>query len=132
MNKGMLIASAAALALVCSIYNLHTQSSIKAIDGPAGVAGNYSPDRQTIAIDFKVTSPIVVTDLGVFDDGTNGISGHAVLTVQLYSREVEYWTWREAGALLETLTFDAGNPGVAIGASRYKPLAKPITLLPGL
>jgi hypothetical protein len=62
----------------------------------------------------------------VFDSETNGIQGNTVLTVQLYER-----SGRHAGTLLESMTFDAANPGRRSGGSLFKALTTPLTLLPG-
>jgi hypothetical protein len=97
-----------------------------AYDVPAGTVGNQAIPGISVGNDFRVIRPITITELGVFDSGTNGIQGSTVLTVQLYER-----SGRHAGTLLETLTFDAANPGERVGGSLFKPLPKPLTLLPG-
>ena len=102
------------------------QNKIAAMNGRAGVKGNVSIAASTIASDFSVRRPITVWQLGVFDDGGDGIQGSAVLTVQLYVRD-----HFNGGALLETITFDAANPGTLSGGNRFKSLTVPVTLLPG-
>ena len=53
----------------------------------------------------RVLSPITVSQLGVFDSGSDGINGSAELTVQLSERN------GKSEILLETLTFDATSLG---------------------
>ena len=59
------------------------------------------------------------------DYQSNGIVGGAVLNAELFSRS------GNSGTLLESIQFDAANPGTLIGGNRFKPLAVPLTLLPG-
>ena len=87
-------------------YPLAAQNSFIAYNVPAGAVGNQAIDGLVVGNDFRVVRPITVSQLGVFDSGTNGIQGSTVLTIQLYER-----SGRHAGTLLETLTFDAVNPG---------------------
>jgi hypothetical protein len=100
-----------------------TRSSILAYVVPAGTVGtqNYSGG---LGMDFNVLEPVVVTSLGVFDSGGNGIA--TTLTVQLFRRAPTI-------AALASLTFNSANPGVlATGtASRMKPLPAALTLVPG-
>lgn len=90
---------------------------------PAGTIGQQNYNG-SLGHDFEVLAPVVVTRLGVFDSGSNGLS--ATLTAQL-------WRSLPAPRLLGTLTFTAGSPGVlAEGtSSRFKDLATPLMLEPG-
>lgn len=97
-----------------------------AYDVPYGTVGNQAVPGLGVGNDFRVVQPITISQLGVFVSGTNGIQGSTVLTVQLYER-----TGRHEGTLLETLSFDAGSPGTQAGGNLFKPLAVPVTLLPG-
>jgi hypothetical protein len=105
---------------------MYAQTSYIAYDVPQGTVGNQGILGLGVGNDFCVVQPITISQLGVFTSGTNGIRGSSVLTVQLYER-----TGRHDGTLLETLTFDAANPGVRLGGSLFKPLPTPVTLLPG-
>src|SRR5438093_13705581 len=105
--------------------NLFAQNNFIAYEVPAGTVGNQAIAGLGVGNDFRVIRPITITQLGVFDSRTNGIQGSTVLTVQLYERNAR------SGTLLETLTFDAASPGTRQGGSLFKPLATPLTLLPG-
>jgi hypothetical protein len=52
-----------------------------AYDVPKGTTGNLAVPEFGVGNDFKVLSPIVISQLGVFDSGGNGIQGGMVLTV---------------------------------------------------
>jgi hypothetical protein len=118
--------------LICIIgavhcaYPLAVQAEFIAYNAPAGTVGNQAINGLVVGDDFRVIYPITVSQLGVFDSGTNGIQGSTVLTVQLYER-----SGRHNGTLLATLTFDATDPGKRLGGSLFKPLVPPLTLLPG-
>lgn len=113
--------------LLCfgAISRLKGQNYI-AYDVPYGTPGNQALDGLVVGNDFRVVNPITISSLGVFSSGTNGIQGSTVLAVQVFER-----SGRSLGMLLETMTFDAANPGTRSGASFFKPLQKPLTLLPG-
>jgi hypothetical protein len=100
-------------------------TSVAAYNVPFGTLGNEAIQGLGVGNDFRVVSPIAITQLGVFNSGTNGIQGSAVLTVQIYERN------GSSGTLLGTLTFDATNPGQLVGGSLFQPLAVPLALLPG-
>jgi hypothetical protein len=105
--------------------SLAAQTRYTAVDVPAGTPGNMAHVAWAVGNDFYVLKPITVWQLGIFDDQGDGIQGSAVLTVQLFSHQ------GNSGTLLETLTFDAANPGKLVGGNRVKGLALPVTLLPG-
>jgi len=117
--------------LLTAVQILPAQTQYIANNVPAGTAGNLSPQNGALGLDFYVNSPVTVSQLGVFDDLTNGISGSSVLTVQLYVHNVNEDPSQDSGTLLETVTFDAANPGTLTGGSRFKALESPVTLLPG-
>lgn len=102
-----------------------TTQTLTAYDVQPGTIGNEAIPGLGVGNDFRVVSPVVITQLGVFSSGANGIQGSAVLTVQIYERN------GMSGTLLGTLTFDAANPGQLVGGSLFKPLPVPLTLLPG-
>jgi hypothetical protein len=117
---------AVALGVLGVASQLDAQNTTIAYDVPPGTPGNEAANGLVVGNDFRVVSPITIWYLGVFNSGTNGIQGNSVLTVQLWER-----SGAQAGTLLETLTFDAGNPGTLFGGSLFKTLPKPLTLLPG-
>ena len=88
-----------------------------------GTPGNQAYGG-SLGMDFEVLEEVRVTDLGVFDDGSNGLS--ATITAQLWSR-----TGNSGGSVLASLTFTSGNPGTLEGGSRFKALASPLVLVPG-
>ena len=90
---------------------------------PVGTVGNQSYGG-SLGHDFEVLSPVVVTRLGVFDSGANGLN--ATLVAQL-------WASQPTPRLLASLSFSSAAPGeLAAGtSSRFKPLASPLVLDPG-
>lgn len=79
----------------------------------------------SLGMDFVVTRAITVSQLGVFDSGSNGLL--STITAQLYTRN------GNAGALVPgaSLSFTPASPGTLEGGSRFKDLAAPIVLQPG-
>jgi len=122
LNKSLLMPGL--LMAGVSFVPLHAQTM--AYNVPAGTVGNRGAGGTSVGDDFEVISPVTISQLGVFDSGTNGIMGGATLTVQLYERSGD-----GGGSLLETMTFDAASPGRLVGGTLFKPLARPVTLLPG-
>jgi len=108
-----------------AIETVNQTQGVTAYNVQPGTVGNEAVPRLGVGNDFRVVTPIAITQLGVFNSGANGIQGSAVLAVQVYERN------GSSGALLATLTFDATNPGQLIGGSLFKPLGVPLTLLPG-
>ena len=100
-----------------------TRLSTLAYSVPAATVGgqNY-PDG--LGMDFDVIAPIVVTKLGVFDSGGNGINNS--VTVQLYRTTPSV-------QLLTSMAFGgSGSGSLAAGtACRVKPLTTPLVLQPG-
>jgi len=94
-----------------------------AIQTPAGTIGNQQlPDDQTQASgdDFDVNSPIAVYSLGVFDSGTNGISG--TLVARIYDRTTE--------TSIASISF-SGTDGTLSGGFRFINLTTPLVLPAG-
>lgn len=88
---------------------------------PSGTAGNQAFGGP-LGMDFDVNQPIFVTQLGVFDHGSNGLA--LPLSASLWDRT-------NTSAPLEVLPFTPGNPGALTGGSRFQPLASRRLLLPG-
>lgn len=107
---------AASLALVCVASP--GQADIIAYHVPAGTNGTQAFSGP-LGLDFDVQHTVVVTQLGVFDDGSNGLS--RTITARLYARD------DNTGVLLKTLSF-SGTDGQLIGGSRFLKLAEPIVL----
>jgi hypothetical protein len=87
---------------------------------PAGTAGvqNFGG---AFGLDFDVYNAIVVQQLGVFDDDSDGLK--LPLTARIYNRE----TWE----VLAELYFLPEDPGALIEGMRFKPLTPPLRLEPG-
>jgi hypothetical protein len=91
---------------------------------PVGTIG-AEPATVCVGMDFDVRTQIVVTALGVFDSGGDGINGGATLTAQLYTRS------GNSGSVLATVTFTGADPGTLVGGSRMKALITPLSLNSG-
>ena len=95
----------------------------------AGTVGNQEYGG-SLGLDFKVVIPIEVTQLGVFDSGSDGIM--LPLSVSLWSRDEngtpDDFSDDFGGSALATLTFAPGDDGVPAGGSRLKPLPAPVQL----
>src|SRR5437016_13537351 len=53
----------------------------------AGTVGNQDDLGGALGMDFDVNAPIMVTRLGVFDSGSNGLG--RFLTAQIYDRDTQ-------------------------------------------
>ncbi|MCB1125571.1 MAG: lamin tail domain-containing protein, partial [Verrucomicrobiae bacterium] len=89
----------------------------------AGTGGNQSYGG-ALGMDFEVLEEIRVTDLGVFDDDSDGL--FRTITAQLWSRSGD-----SGISILARETFTPAVPGTLEGGSRFKPLASPLVLPPG-
>ncbi len=90
----------------------------------ARTAGNQDVGGEALGLDFDVNAAIVVTRLGVFDSGGDGLQ--SVLTAQLYDRDT-----RQAVTPLVTFALgDGPDSGTLIGGSRFLDVA-PLTLQAG-
>ena len=119
----LLLSFPAAIRAQHRAWEYSTSPSLK---GNHEVAGGYG-----IGEDFTVFKPVVVSSLGVFDDGGDGVKGQAALVVHLYASNPDRARKNNSGVLLETVMFDAADSGQLIGGFRYKKLLRPVTLLPG-
>jgi hypothetical protein len=90
----------------------------------AGVVGNQGYGNG-LGMDFNVVNSISVTRLGVFDSGSDGISGGTTLTAQIYKRS------GNSGTLRASFAFNSASPGVLLEGSRFKALNPPMVLDPG-
>jgi hypothetical protein len=104
--SAMMIAAPAFAASTIQIYN-----------APAGLAGNQSWTG-TLGLNFTVNSSVSVTQIGVFDSGSDGISSNLFATIFDSSGH----------ALFAPVEFAAGTPSSG-GAYIFAPLS--YTLTPG-
>jgi hypothetical protein len=72
-------------------------------------------------MDFDVQHSIVISELGVFDSGSDGLA--VPLTARLYNRDTQ--------TQVASLSFAAGQTGTLIDGSRFMPLASPVLLPAG-
>lgn len=84
---------------------------------PAGTQGNQEFGG-VLGMDFDVNNPILVTRLGVFDDGSDGLT--LPLTARLWDRSTQ--------TELASIEFTPDDPGELVGGSRFKSLSSPIRL----
>ncbi len=98
------------IAYVVPAFSFGTDPADPAIPAPASVG-----------LDFDVKSNIEITQLGVFDDASDGL--FETLTARLYNRD----------SLIElaTLEFTSAEPGDLVEGSRFKPLAPTVRLPAG-
>ncbi len=89
----------------------------------SGTVGNQAYSG-ALGMDFTVTEEVRVTDLGVFDDGSDGLA--LTINAQLWSR-----SGNTGVAILASETFTPGDPGTLDGGSRFKPLSEVVVLVPG-
>ena len=97
-----------------------------------GTVGNQDYGG-TLGMDFVVNESVLLTELGCFDSGGNGLGSN--ITVQLYARNTNgtptNYADDTAGAVLASTTFFTTSPGTLLEGNRYKTLAAPVTLAPG-
>lgn len=95
-----------------------------AYDTPWGVAGNQAFGG-SLGMDFDIANPIVVHQLGCFDDNSDGL--FVPITVRIFDRDT-----LEVVAEMFFNPDDAGTPeredGEPVGGMRFLPLAAPLTL----
>jgi hypothetical protein len=101
---------------------LHAQAAERVIAYavPAGTEGNQAFGG-TLGMDFEVANPILVTQIGVFDDMSDGLN--LPITAKIWDRSNP-----DAPEALVTVEFTPEDPGVLIGGSRFKPLPAPLRL----
>ena len=98
------------------------QGRVVAYGNLAG-AGGTQDYGGSLGHDFVVNSPIVVTRLGVFDSGADGLA--LPLVAQIWSRS------GNSGTKLAELSFTPASPGTLVGSNRMKDLATSLALAPG-
>ncbi|MEX2213216.1 MAG: PEP-CTERM sorting domain-containing protein [Phycisphaeraceae bacterium] len=85
---------------------------------PTGTVGSQNFGG-SLGMDFNVAFTTTITELGVFDSGSNGLS--STITAYIYDRT-------NTAAPLATLTFSPGDPGTLVGGTRFKTLGAPLVL----
>ena len=105
----------APMSAMASVTTMHTAGT---------TAGNqfYS----SVGLEFDVASGINVLELGVYDDGSNGIVGEVTLSTVLFDTATQ--------TALAQMDFAAGDSGMWFDAGSnylFKSLATPLTLGPG-
>ncbi len=87
---------------------------------PEGTIGNQAFGG-ALGMDFDVQGAIVVTRLGVFDDGSDGLN--LPISARLYDRD--------SREVIVALEFTPEDGGELVGGSRFKSLDAPLELQPG-
>ena len=99
------------------------QGRVLAYGNLAGAGGSQDYGG-SLGHDFVVHAPILVTRLGVFDSGADGLA--LPLVAQLWSRT------GNSGTKLAELSFNSASPGTLVGSNRMKDLATPLSLGPAI
>ena len=90
-------------------------------------------DGESLGMDFIANRPVIVTELGCFDDNGDGLT--RTITTQLWRRNdngtPSVFSDDTGAAVLASATFTPADPGTLLEGSRFKPLASPLTLDPG-
>jgi len=117
-----LIATAAFVSII-SIFAVGP-SPATTLQTSAGQAGNQA--WSGVGLEFAVNSPITVTSIGLWDDGSNGFAASA-------TNPLSAFLMTTTGTVLASDTFYDTSPGGAPqnGGYRFKDLSSPVTLLPG-
>ena len=98
-------------------WSVSAQDTLIAYEVSTNAVGTQSYGG-ALGMDFDVQNPIDVKQLGVFDDGSDGLT--LPLTAYIYDRDQQ--------TALATVQFTPEDPGVLIGGSRFKPLDSPLRL----
>jgi hypothetical protein len=94
--------------------------AVVAYEVPQGTVGNQDYTG-ALGMDFDVIDDVVITRLGVFDSGSDGLS--LPISVRLFNRGTL--------AELRRLDFTPASPGELIDGSRFKDLPSPLNLSAG-
>ena len=112
--------TAGLLAASCVYCALPAQAQFTAYNVPNG-AGSTQFIPNPLGMDFDVNSPILITALGVFDSGQDGLA--FATPVYIYDRNTQL--------SVVSLTIPAGTGTTLIGGSRFVNLVTPFTLNAG-
>lgn len=120
------IVLAALLGILTFVNSSSAQAEFSGWSISGVLQGNFrTKNDYGVCNDFQVLKPIVISKLGMFDDGGDGIQGSDVVKIQLYEDS------GKETLLLESLSFDAASPGELQNGFRYKSLPQAVTLFPG-
>ncbi|GJD18310.1 hypothetical protein RIVM261_032660 [Rivularia sp. IAM M-261] len=113
-------------------YEQKAEAGFTAYKVSAGDYGNQNFDG-ILGMDFIVNEAIKITDLGVFDDASNGLV--SALTTELWSRNDKGTPnnfYDDIGITkLASMNFSPNEPGQLDGGSRFKKLDNPLVIRPG-
>jgi hypothetical protein len=112
------------LSATSSVAITVTRTRFVAYVVPPGTVGAQAVGN-SLGMDFEVRTQIVVSALGMFDSGSDGVLSNATLTAQIWRRS------GNTGTLLAATNFTTANPGALVGGSRFKPLSSPLVLSNG-
>ena len=111
--------------IVCGTPGVLVEGRVIAYPVPAGLIGNTPGTGEVFGLDFDVVLDVLVTRVGVFDSGTDGLS--APHTFRIYDREARGGEQEE----LLAVEFSPQEPGVLIGGSRFLEVDPPLELPAG-
>jgi hypothetical protein len=104
--------------VICTEMNAAAVEQAITLGQINGWVGGFSV-RETIGWQFHVNTDITVTQLGVWDQGGNGLT---------YANDIGLWD--NSSQLLKSANIPAGTVATLINDFRYVPIS-PITLTPG-
>ena len=114
-------------------FDVNTGAVTVAYVTPTNTLGNQAFGG-SLGMDFVVTRPVVITELGCFDSGGDGIAS-GMISVQLWRRNDNGTPDNPADdsgiAMLASADFTTASPGTLADGNRFKPLATPLTLTNG-
>ena len=103
-----------------SVPEIKSGPGVIVYDAVEGTVGNQN-FAGALGMDFEVNSAIVVSELGAFDSGSDGL--FLPIKVELWSREGD-----SGIEILAELDFDENDEGILEGGHRFKELNEPIIL----
>jgi hypothetical protein len=98
---------------------LQTRADTIGFSVSGGSVSSVGFGNLTLGYAFTVSSPILVTNLGLFDDSNNGLAQSHGVTI-----------WTSTGMQLLQFTIPAGTGGILIDGFRYYTIV-PFLLVPG-
>lgn len=110
----------ASASLIGGIIPAYSADRVVAYAVPVGTEGNQAFGG-TLGMEFEVANPIIVTQIGVFDDLSDGLK--LPITAKIWDRSNP-----DAPEALVTVEFTPEDPGTLVGGSRFKPLPAPLRL----
>lgn len=120
-QQSLFVGLAVALMILMGLQAGTARAGTIAYVVPAGTVGNQGYTGG-LGMDFNVNQTIAITDLGVFDSSSNGLS--SPITAAIYDRN-------NTATPLAQLVFATGVGDVLIDGSRFKSLSAPLILSAG-